>query len=310
MGLQVRRRNGKVELRDVNGILLLDKPVGVSSNTALQRCKRLFNARKAGHTGSLDVPACGLLPICFGEATKVSGYLLDAAKVYRTRFKLGERTSTGDAQGEIVATKPVPELTRQELESVMKGFIGEILQVPPMHSAIKHQGQPLYKLAYAGQTVERKARSVRIYQLDLLVAADQHIDLEVTCSKGTYIRTLAEDVGEVLGCGAHVDYLRRLAVGPFRIDGAVSLDGLCTLVEQEREALDTWLLAPDSALPEQPSVSLTADASYYLCQGQAVQVPKAPLTGIVRLYDPERRFLGVGQVLDDGRIAPRRLLKM
>jgi len=303
-------RNTKANRRDVNGILLLDKPAGVSSNQALQRCKRLYNARKAGHTGSLDLAACGLLPICFGEATKVSGYLLEASKVYRTEVQLGVQTSTADAQGEVLTTRPVPTLDSRKVERVLQQFLGEIDQVPPMHSAIKQQGTRLYKLAYAGETVERKARPVRIYRLELLEIRGSRLELEVSCSKGTYIRTLAEDIGEVLGCGGHVAYLRRLRAGPFDIEDALSFDDINALVDEgPLECLDQHLLPADSALPEQPPLSLSADASYYLCRGRAVQVPEAPAEGIVRLYDPEQRFLGLGQVLADGRVAPRRLMK-
>ncbi len=301
-------RTGK-QRRDVHGILLLDKPAGLSSNAALQQVKRLFNARKAGHTGSLDVPACGLLPICLGEATKVSGFLLDAGKRYRTVFKLGERTTTGDAKGECLQRRPVVDVTTTRIRSVLREYTGTIQQIPPMHSAIKHQGKPLYKLAYAGETVERKPRTITIYALDLMRFDCDNVEVEVACSKGTYIRTLAEDIGETLGCGAHVQFLRRLQVGPFNLTDAITLDRLEELTQQGPQSLDGRLLCADMALADQPPVCLSPDASYYLCQGQAVLVPKAPANGMVRLYDAERRFLGVGQVLDDGRIAPRRLIK-
>ena len=295
--------------RDVNGILLLDKPSGCGSNAALQQVKRIFNARKAGHTGSLDVPASGLLPICLGEATKVSGFLLEAGKRYRTSIKLGERTTTGDAKGDVLQRRPCAGLTNAQVRAALRQFTGTIEQTPPMHSAIKHQGKPLYKFAYAGETVERQPRSVTIYELELLQSATDTLEIEIACSKGTYIRTLADDLGETLGCGAHVRDLRRLQVGPFNIAAAVTLEELDELARLGFQALDQRLLSADAALPDEPSVALSPDATYYLCQGQAVMVPKAPLNGMVRLYDADRRFLGVGQVLDDGRIAPRRLIK-
>lgn len=296
--------------RPIDGILLLDKPPGISSNGALQRVKSLFEARKAGHTGNLDIPASGLLPICLGEATKLSGFLLDAPKRYQARCVLGLRTTTGDAEGEVCQRRPVPPLSREGLEEVLAGFLGTITQVPPMHSAIKHQGQPLYKLAHRGVEVERSPRTVTIYELRLIELAGETFVIDVRCSKGTYIRTLAEDIGGALGCGAHVASLRRLAVGPFDVDDAVDLSALeATKAKGGLEALDRRLLEMDSAVAHQPDVALTEDLSYYVTRGQAVVVPHAPTRGWVRLYDAQRRFLGMGQVLDDGRIAPRRLLR-
>jgi tRNA pseudouridine55 synthase len=293
--------------RDVHGILLLDKPVGRSSNAALQDVKHLFGARKAGHTGSLDPLASGLLPICLGEATKVSGFLLDAAKSYWLRCRLGVSTTTGDAEGEVIETRAVPALTRNGVEAVLARFVGRIEQVPPMYSALKHQGERLYKLARQGIEVERKPREVVIHALTLLELGSDELTLEVRCSKGTYVRTLAEDIGRVLGCGAHVSALRRTALGPFGEASMVTLETLRAHAEQGQAALDALLLPMDQALADWPEVRLNADSAYFIRQGQPVQVPRAPVQGWVRIY-AEQGFLGIGEIMDDGRVAPRRLL--
>ncbi len=296
--------------RNVSGILLLDKPAGLTSNEALQKVKRLYRARKAGHTGSLDPLASGLLPICFGEATKVSGFLLDADKHYVVRCRLGERTTTGDAEGEVVERRPVEGVTPAAIEQALAGFRGPIEQTPPMYSAVKHEGQRLYKLARQGVEVERKPRTVVIHELVLRALEDDEMELEVRCTKGTYVRTLVEDIGEALGVGAHVVALRRLGVGPYGSEGMVGLDELKALAEQGFDALDARLLPIESALTQWPQVTLTPDAAFYLRQGQAVLVPHAPTSGWVRLYqgDNGSRFIGMGQVLDDGRVAPKRLM--
>lgn len=301
-----RNRRG----RAIHGILLLDKSIGLSSNTALQRAKQLFNARKAGHTGNLDVLASGLLPICFGEATKLSAFLLDADKRYQGVFRLGVVTTTGDAEGEVVATHEVPSFKLTQIEEVLRRFTGPINQIPPMFSAIKYQGQRLYQLAHRGISVERHARSVTIHELKLIDYNGDHIEVYVACSKGTYIRTLAEDIGSVLGgCGAHISALRRIGVGPYDIHQAIDLPGLEALAQEGAAPLDARLLSVDSVLINKPDVSLSNVLSYYLCQGHAVRVPHAPSNGLVRIYNTERQFLGVGEVLGDGRIAPRRLMK-
>ena len=296
--------------RNISGILLLDKPEGLTSNEALQTVKRLYKARKAGHTGSLDPLASGLLPICFGEATKISGFLLDADKHYRVRCKLGEKTTTADAEGEVIETRPVEGIDAAGLEAALEAFRGSIQQVPPMYSAVKHQGQRLYKLAREGVEVEREPRTVVIHALELLSFEPPFFDLDVRCSKGTYVRTLAEDIGEALGCGAHVTALRRLGVGPYDDQGMVTLDELKTLAEEGLEALDARLLPIESALAQWPEVQLNEDATYYLRQGQAVLVPRAPTSGWVRLYAAGGTFLGMGQILDDGRVAPKRLMSV
>ena len=295
--------------RDVNGILLLDKPSGITSNAALQQVKRLYFARKAGHTGSLDPLASGVLPICMGEATKVSAFLLDADKRYRVRCQLGVRTATGDAEGEILASRAVERYTRAQLESVLEQFRGSIEQIPPMYSALKHQGQRLYKLARQGVEVERQPRPVEIYALLLTGQGDDWIDIDVHCSKGTYVRTLVEDIGERLGCGAHVSELRRTGVGPYDETGLVTITALEELKQSDLAAMDRLLLPIESALTQWPGVELSTDAAFYLQQGQPVLVPRAPTSGWVRLYERDHTFLGMGEILDDGRVAPRRLMK-
>lgn len=291
--------------RAIDGLLLLDKPRGITSNRALQIAKRLLEARKAGHTGSLDPLATGLLPLLFGEATKLSQFLLDADKRYWTVVRLGVVTTTHDADGEVVETRPVA-ISRPALEQALTAFQGEIEQIPPMYSALKQGGQPLYELARAGIEVERAPRGVTVHAIHLLSFESDRVELDITCSKGTYVRTIAHDLGTALGCGAHVAELRRLAVGALRIEDAVDLDTLAAAVSATARA--AWLKPADAALPEMPDLTLTSAAMFYLRQGSAVSVRPAPSSGWVRLYGPDRRFLGVGEVLDDGRIAPRRLV--
>jgi len=299
------RRSG---MRNVNGIVLLDKPLGMTSNAALQAVKRLYRAKKAGHTGSLDPLASGLLPLCFGDATKVSAFLLEADKCYRVTIKLGVKTTTGDAEGEIAASCDVDGIDSDRLQAVLRRFTGSIEQIPPMHSAIKHQGQPLYKLARKGIEVERQARAVMIHELRLLGAAGDELDIEVACSKGTYIRTLAEDIGEALGVGAHVTVLRRTATGPFVSEQMVTAEQLQAAAVDGLAALDGLLLPMEAALDQWPEVCLSDDLAFYLRQGQAVFVPRAPTQGWVRLRTADHGFLGMGRVLDDGRVAPKRLI--
>lgn len=304
------RRRGRAQGRNIHGILLLDKPVGMTSNAALQTVKRLYRARKAGHTGNLDPMASGLLPICMGEATKMSAFLLDADKRYQGVCKLGVRTSTADAEGEVVETRAVEGIDEARVREVLARFTGRIEQVPPMHSAIKHKGQPLYKLAHQGLEVERAPRTVEVYELNLIRFEGDELEIDVHCSKGTYIRTLAEDIGQALGCGAHLSSLRRTLAGPFRLDDAVTLAEVQHLAEDgDRDALDALLLPMEAALTEWPALDLTENTAYYLRQGQPVLVPRAPTSGWVRLFAGERRFIGVGQILDDGRVAPRRLVE-
>ncbi len=294
--------------RPVSGVLLLDKPVGWTSNAALQAIKRLYQARKAGHTGSLDPLASGLLPICLGEATKLSGLLLNADKAYRFTCRLGVTTDTGDAEGGVLITRPVGPLSREQVEIALRRFTGVLQQTPPMYSALKRDGQPLYKLARKGIEVERVPREVTVRDLRLLRLGGGELECELRCSKGTYVRVLAADLGEALGCGAHVTTLRRIAVEPYDARRMVTLEALRERAEQGLAALDEALLPADSALPDWPAVRARGDAAFYLRQGQPVLVPRAPTQGWVRLYEGEERFLGIGEVLDDGRVAPRRLL--
>ena len=294
--------------RPVNGVLLLDKPVDWTSNAALQAVKRLYQAQKAGHTGSLDPLASGLLPICLGEATKLSGLLLNADKAYQFTCRLGVTTATGDAEGEILVTRPVGSLSREEVEAALRRFTGAIQQTPPMYSALKRNGQPLYKLARKGIEVERAPREVMIHDLRLLRWDGEQLECALRCSKGTYVRTLAADLGETLGCGAHIVALRRTAVEPYDVARMVTPETLRERAEQGLAALDECLLPADSALPDWPAVRVRGDAAFYLRQGQAILVPRAPTQGWVRLYEGEEQFLGIGEILDDGRVAPRRLL--
>ncbi|MDF3935055.1 tRNA pseudouridine(55) synthase TruB [Pseudomonas citronellolis] len=295
--------------RAVNGVLVLDKPRGMSSNQALQKVRWLLNAEKAGHTGSLDPLATGVLPLCFGEATKFSQYLLDADKGYETVAQLGVTTTTGDAEGEVVEERQVT-VGREALEAVLPRFRGEIEQVPPMYSALKKDGQPLYKLARAGEVVEREARSVTIARLELLAFEAPCATMAVSCSKGTYIRTLVEDIGRELGCGAHVAALRRTQAGPFGLAQAVTLEELEQAhAEGGNEALDRFLLPVDAGLEHWPLLQLSEHSAYYWLHGQPVRAPEAPKFGMMRVQDHEGRFIGIGEMTDDGRIAPRRLIR-
>ena len=295
----------KKNCRELNGILLIDKPHGMTSNQVLQRAKRILQACKAGHTGSLDPIATGLLPLCFGEATKVSQFMLDADKQYWVRIKLGESTTTYDIEGEVVSTGAV-NVDRRQIEKALKSFTGTISQLPPMYSAVKQGGQALYKLAREGKEVERNPREVTVYRIDLLDFDGEYLELEILCSKGTYVRTIAHDLGQVLGCGAHVVELRRLGVGDFRIDEAVDLEDIEEL--QSPDELERLLLPVDEALLGLPDVTLTSLATHYLLQGQPVTARHGQEPGLVRLYSDENAFLGMGEVLDDGRVAPKRLM--
>lgn len=306
MSINRSRQKGRV----LDGILLLDKPKGITSNAALQMVKRLYNARKAGHTGSLDPLASGMLPICFGEATKFSQFLLEADKQYLVTAKLGVRTTTGDAEGEVVSEKAVPTLTEQQIQELFTRFTGVIAQIPSMFSAIKQNGQPLYKLARQGIEVEREARHITVYGFEYLSHQADQITFTVHCSKGTYVRTLVEDMGEALGCGAHVQELRRLTVGTYKAEQMQDLGKLQELSgQQDFATMDSFLLSVDSAIERWPALALSEAAVYYLKQGQPIIVPYAPTSGWVRLTRKEGGFLGVGEILDDGKVAPRRLIQ-
>lgn len=291
--------------RNVHGILLLDKRLGVSSNKALQEVRRLFNANKAGHTGALDPLASGLLPLCFGEATKVSGMMLDDDKRYQVTVQLGVMTDTGDAEGVVIDTQPVPILAVADIQAALQKFTGTIEQVPPMYSALKHQGKKLYELAREGKTVERKARHIRIDELVLLDFNHDRLALEVACSKGTYIRSLAEDLGHALGCCATVAALRRLQAGQFHIAQAKTIAELAAMDEA---TLFASLLPVDQPLAAIPAVDLSAQQAACIRHGQTIPFPTTG-TGPVRLYHG-LLFLGLGEMLLDAKIAPKKLFNL
>lgn len=298
------RRNRPRWGRDVNGILLLDKPQGLTSNAALQEARRAFKACKAGHTGSLDPIATGLLPLCFGEATKVSSFFLGADKRYKSVFTLGTSTDTGDAEGKAIFSGSV-DVSDDVIATVLDDFRGDLQQVPPMYSAIKFQGQPLYKLARQGIEVERKPREVTVYDVSFRRLDAERLQIDLHCSSGFYVRSLAHELGERLGSGAHVSSLTRTGVAEFSLDDAVPLDHLQR--EKDTAKLDTLLIAMDTGLKHLPGVKLSDDAAYYLCRGQPVKAADVPSGGWVRLYANDVGFLGLGEVLEDGRVAPKRL---
>lgn len=287
---------------DIDGILLLDKGLGISSNRALQEVRKLFNANKAGHTGSLDPLATGLLPLCFGHATKVSGLLLDQDKRYLATVRLGVVTDSGDAEGQILEQNAVPALTLHNIETCLAAFRGTIDQVPPMYSALKVQGKKLYELAREGKTIERLPRQVEIFSLNLVEFNDEYIHLDVHCSKGTYIRTLAEDIGRVLGCGASLSALRRTQVGVFNLQQAFTIEQLRALAP---EALQNCLLCSDTALNDYPKVQLSEQQARSIQFGQVISMA-AEKAGTARLY-LEDKFLGLGEQSIDGKLAPRKL---
>jgi len=303
-----RRRKG----RQVDGLLVLDKPSGMSSNAALQQAKRLFGADKAGHTGSLDPLATGVLPLCFGEATKFSQFLLDADKGYESTFVLGEGTDTADADGAVIAQASAAHLSEDQVTRAMETLTGAIEQVPPMYSALKVDGQPLYKRARAGEQVERAARPVDIYRFELLsceFSEQVRLTVRVQCSKGTYIRTLAEDLGAALGVPAHVATLRRCQSGPFVLNDCVTPEQLTAVKASGTDTdLDALLQPIESCIEHLPRLTLSEAATFYIRQGQPVLVPNGPQSGMVRIADAGGLFLGVGDMRDDGKLAPRRLL--
>ena len=303
-----RRKKG----RQVDGLLVLDKPTGMSSNAALQQAKRLFGAVKAGHTGSLDPLATGVLPLCFGEATKFSQFLLDADKGYESTFVLGVGTDTADADGAVITRASAAHLTEDSVTQAMVMLTGAIEQVPPMYSALKVDGQPLYKRARAGEQVERAARPVKIYGFELLSfepGEQVRLGVKVRCSKGTYIRTLAEDLGAALGVPAHVSTLRRCQSGPFALDDCVTPEQLTAVKKSGTDTdLDALLQPIESCIQHLPRLSLSEAATFYIRQGQPVLVPNGPQSGMVRIADAGGLFLGVGDMRDDGKLAPKRLL--
>ena len=303
MSRQRRRR-----VRNISGIVVLDKANGLSSNAALQEVKRLYEANKAGHAGSLDPLATGVLPVCLGEATKVSQFLLDSDKRYRTRIKLGIRTDTGDSEGAIIERNEGISVSRKAIERALTKFKGEVEQVPPMHSAIKMNGVPLYKLARKGITVEREPRLVTLYQICLVEFVNSELELEISCSKGTYIRTIADDLGQELGCGAHVIELRRTQAGVFTEKDSISSEELA--LEKENRGLDKidqFLIPMDRAIQDLPEVNLPSITASHVKNGQAVLVRHLPKNGLVRMYEDEQ-FIGIGSIDDDGKVAPKRLI--
>ena len=303
MSRQRRRR-----VRNISGIVVLDKANGLSSNAALQEVKRLYEANKAGHAGSLDPLATGVLPVCLGEATKVSQFLLDSDKRYRARIKLGIRTDTGDSEGSIIEQNEGISVSRKAIERALTKFKGEVEQVPPMHSAIKMNGVPLYKLARKGIAVEREPRLVTLYQICLVEFVNSELELEISCSKGTYIRTIADDLGQELGCGAHVIELRRTQAGVFTEKDSISSEELA--LEKENRGLDKidqFLIPMDRAIQDLPEVNLPSITASHVKNGQAVLVRHLPKNGLVRMYEDEQ-FIGIGSIDDDGKVAPKRLI--
>ncbi|NVJ50950.1 MAG: tRNA pseudouridine(55) synthase TruB [Gammaproteobacteria bacterium] len=299
-----RRRKGRV----VNGILLINKPTGHSSNHVLQKLRRMYNAQKAGHTGSLDPLASGMLPICFGEATKFSQFLLDANKAYRVTARLGEKTTTADAEGEVIERREV-NVTPEQLAQVVAEFRGNTLQTPSMFSALKHQGQPLYKLARQGIEVERKARPIEVFEATIESFSAPEFSMYVVCSKGTYIRNLIEDIGEKLGCGAHVTVLHREWVGHFPAAQMLPMEHLQQLRDAEDfAAMDALLLPVDAALEGYPQVTLDDDAAFYFSQGQAISMPTPADSDLIKVYHPSGEFLGIATVNDDLQLQPKRVI--
>lgn len=295
----------KSAYRHLSGVFLLNKPIGMSSNGALQKVRRLFNAQKAGHTGALDPLATGLLPICLGEATKFSHYLLDSTKRYQTTVKLGQTTTTGDIEGEVLQQRTVPLLTRESIEQVLAQFRGDIQQVPPMYSALKREGRPLYELARQGIEIERAARPITIYDLTLVSFTEDSLTLDVSCSKGTYIRVLGEDIGEALGCGGHLTYLHRIQTGHFEINPDYTIEYLESLSQEQRDALLLPVYAPVEHFPR---VQLPEGREKYFGNGQESNIDHEAVAEVL-VFDGER-CLGLAEITDKKRLVPKRLLNL
>ena len=304
----MNRRRGRNKGRAIDGIVVLNKSRGLSSNKALQQVKHLYEARKAGHTGSLDPLATGVLPLCLGEATKVSQYLLDSDKGYRARIKLGVRTDSGDSEGNVLEENDVSGIDRKQIEAELERFRGDILQLPPMYSALKKDGVPLYKLARQGKTVEREPRPVTIYNIALTDFEGDELEIEVECSKGTYIRTIADDLGQALACGAHIIALHRTKAGAFTEQDCVEVEALTQEKDESGlQGLDQYLIAMDEAVADFPAVELPEITAGFVKNGQAVLVQHLPAEGLVRLYE-EEHFIGIGCIDDEGKVAPKRLI--
>ncbi|SMM99544.1 tRNA pseudouridine synthase B [uncultured Candidatus Thioglobus sp.] len=291
--------------RDINGIILLDKGIGLSSNAALQKVKRLFFAKKAGHTGALDPLASGILPICLGQATKVAGFLLDDNKRYFVRGKFGQTTDTLDCEGKVNNTRSIEHLNEQKIRQTVKSFEGDIEQIPPMYSALKRDGQPLYKLARQGIEVERKARPVTIHKIEYLGYENGIVSLEVSCSKGTYIRSLIADIGEQLGCGAHIIELRRTGFAHINIEQAIKFADLELLASDDYQQLDSHLFKSEDLLPNIHSVSIDEQQSIDIRYGRKIKVENE-VNNLVKIFDENARFLGIGQI-EDNYLQPKRL---
>jgi tRNA pseudouridine55 synthase len=304
--MAVRRRPKEA----IDGLLLLNKPSGMTSNRALQVVRRLLNAKKAGHTGSLDPSATGMLPLCFGEATKVCAYLLDADKTYRVTARLGMATDTGDADGKETATAAVPDLSAADWNRILQEFVGESEQIPPMYSALKKDGKRLYELARKGEVVERRPRKIRVHEITLLEAAGQRLVFRVSCSKGTYVRSLVEDIARRAGTLGHTVNLHRESVGRFAAADMLDLAAVEALAEDDPEGLKGCLLQPDAALSGFPAVTLDKEAGERFCGGQAIAGPVNADLGLVRVYGADQLFLGVGEVQGDGLVAPRRVFHL
>jgi len=293
----------------VDGLLLLNKPSGMTSNRALQVVRRMLNARKAGHTGSLDPAATGMLPLCFGEATKVCAYLLNADKSYRVTARLGSATDTGDADGKEIETASVPELSEERWNEILQGFCGDSTQIPPMYSALKKDGKRLYELARKGEVVEREPRPIRIDEIRLLEFAGNRLVFRVSCSKGTYIRVLVEDIALEAGTIAHTARLHRESVGDFEGADMLDMAALEALAEEGLEPLRAELLGADVALATLPAVTISAEDAQRFCGGQAVEADAEGQTGLARVYGASLRFLGVGEFAVEGMLAPRRVFQ-
>lgn len=294
--------------RDITGIVIIDKPSGISSNHALQRVKRLFNANKAGHTGSLDPLATGVLPICLGEATKLSTYLLDADKQYQVRCQLGTLTDSGDSDGEVLSQEPIPEFSSADLQVILQRFVGEQQQIPPMFSALKHKGQPLYKLARQGIEIERKSRLITIYDIRLLACDTESFTLQVACSKGTYIRTLVQDIAAELNSCGHVTMLRRIDAAGYDLTQSITLDALQKIAETQGDsALDALLQPAHEALSDWLAIRLNADNSIDIRHGRQVKTDVVGQETDVKLFNNQEVFIGIGSLAADGTLSAKRL---
>ena len=305
--MATKKTRKKNKGRALNGLLLFDKPAGESSNRVLQKVKHLFNAAKAGHTGTLDPLATGLLVICFGRTTKIADYLLAVDKQYRVVLKLGVTTDSADADGEILEQRDASDVTQEQILQHAASLTGSIEQVPPMYSALKHQGSRLYELARKGIEVERAARQVEIHSFDLIKYQQDLVTMQVHCSKGTYIRTLVEDLGKLLSCGAHVVELRRTSLGPFTDPKMYCISELEQLAEKGLPELDQTLLPTDHALQGWPTVSVPEGQMVDMQNGHALQLPNLPAEGLVRIYDANQQFYGIGKIRADGKMAPKPL---